>query len=428
MLAVVYRILSSAIPLGGVLNLLWRSRNQPEYRARIKERLGFAPTSIETGNVWIHTVSAGEVIAAESLINQLLDSPTRPRLLITTTTPTGSDEVKRRLKDRVDHCYMPFDASRCVTRFMQRTKPRALILMETELWPNLLRIARRRGIKVCLVNARLSERSAKRYQYAKALTTSMLQKLDLIVSQYEDTTNRFIHLGFPTECIHTTGTTKFDITISERIQTEIHRIQARWTRHSFSWIAASTHPGEDEVALDAHLIVRKQHPNLALILAPRHPHRADAITALARERGLSVAKLSACDASAEVLVVDQMGVLLAVYGLANVAFLGGSLQGTGGHNPIEAAVFGLPLLMGPDRQNFHEVCQRFESIGGLLTVRTSSDIANRLDTLLANQEMRTVLGEQVKQVVSENQGATQRQYALVVDWLAESKQPEERRD
>ena len=419
MLSAIYRVLSSALPFVGVLNLLWRSRNQPEYRTRIRERFGFTPTSVGTGAVWIHAVSAGELIAAETLINRLLDAPEPPRLLITTTTPTGSAEVQRRFKNRVDHCYMPFDASRCITRFVNRTKPTALILMETEIWPNLLRIANKQGIKVCLANARLSERSARRYRYVRAMTRSMLRRLDLIVSQYQATTDRFIDLGFPPSHIHTTGTMKFDIEISDQTRSEISRIGNLWPRHEVSWIAASTHPGEEEVALDAHLIARGQVPDLSLILAPRHPHRSEAIANLARARGLSVAKLSECDPSAEVLVVDQMGVLMAVYGLAKAAFIGGSLQRTGGHNPIEAAVFGLPLLMGPDRHNFEEVCQRFEAIESLITVHNSKDLANQVCRLINGDEKHINIGERVKRVVAENQGATQRQFEIVSNWLKE---------
>ena len=259
--------------------------------------------------------------------------------------------------------------------------------METELWPNLLNVASREGIKICLLNARLSARSARRYRRISSLTKRMLACVDLLISQYQDTVDRFTDLGFPSERTHVTGNVKFDLDISTQIHNEISLLGENVLNERRCWIAASTHPGEDEVALDAHIKARETLPNLLLVLAPRHPHRADQIQQLAAARSLASIKLSDSLQHADVLIVDRMGELLKFYGLAEVAFVGGSLQGTGGHNPIEPAALGTPMLMGPDRMNFEEVCARFSAAGCLTEVRSHAELALKLVELLSKQSV-----------------------------------------
>ena len=417
MVYALYRAISSLLPFVATLNLWRRSWREPDYRVRIRERFGFVPSHVQQGSIWIHAVSAGEVIAAEMLVNQLLENSNRPRILMTTTTPSGSAEVSRRFGNRVDHCYMPYDAKRCVQRFLKHAHPRALILVETELWPNLLSIARREGIDVCLLNARLSARSAQRYSFIHSLTKRMLSSVTMIISQYEDTAERFRNLGVPSERIHVTGNIKFDLTVSEETQHTISMRREKWRAERPCWLAASTHPGEDEVVLDAHLNARTNYPDLLLVIAPRHPHRAEDVQSLAAARSLTSVKLSDPFQSVDVLVVDQMGVLLEMYGMADVAFIGGSLQGTGGHNPIEPAILGVPMLMGPDRMNFEEVCMRFSDSGCLTTVRTPDELATKLVGLLNDAERRQQQGDAARQVVKENRGAAQRQFRIVHDLL-----------
>lgn len=371
---------------------------------------------MRSGSIWIHAVSAGEVIAAEPLINLLLDvGPSR--LLITTTTPAGSAEVLRRFGSRVDHCYVPFDAHACVRRFLRRAQPRALVLMETELWPNLLRLARQQGVKICLANARLSSRSAKRYGLVSRLAKRMFADIDMIVSQYEDSASRFIALGYPQDRIHVTGNIKFDLQLTDATRAAIARRRAEFVAGRAIWIASSTHVGEEELALDAHIEARQAFPDLLLILAPRHPRRSEAIVELARVRSLRVARLDGYSSEDDVVVVDRMGALLEMYGVADVAFIGGSMQGTGGHNPVEPAVLELPMLMGPDRMNFEAVCQRFSDAGCLTTVRNSSEIAQQLLKLLQAPDERRRQGQAARNVVDQNRGATERQMALLTDWL-----------
>ena len=420
MLYAFYRMISSLLPFVATLNLFRRSWREPDYRLRIKERFGFVPSTIQRGAIWVHAVSAGEVIAAEMLVNQLLESSNTPRVLMTTTTPSGSAEISRRFGTRVDHCYMPYDAHRCVLRFLKHTQPSALILMETELWPNLLYVTHRQGINVCVVNARLSERSAKRYAFVRSLTTRMLNGITMIISQYEDTAERLRDLGYPSARMHVSGNIKFDLTVSEATRQNAAMHRKNWRESRPCWLAASTHPGEDEVVLDAHLNVRKHFPDLLLVLAPRHPHRAQDVQTLADARSLISVKISEPVQSVDVLVVDQMGFLLEMCGVADVAFIGGSLEGTGGHNPVEPAVFGVPMLMGPDRMNFEEVCTRFANSGCLTTVQNSEELATELLALLNKPADRQRQGDAARQVVDENRGSARRQFEIVNDWLRDA--------
>ncbi len=418
MLYFLYRALSSLLPFIATLNLLRRSRREPAYRRRIKERFGYTATNAIRGPLWIHAVSVGEVIASESLIRQLLHQIPELPILITTTTPAGSAEVERRFGDHVNHCYMPFDAVRCLRRFIRSVQPRALVLMETELWPNLIHVTRQNNIEVILVNARLSVRSARRYALAQSLTKRMLDHISLIISQYEDTAERFIALGFPRERMRTTGNVKFDLEIDEATRKRAVQHREQWRESSVRWIAASTHPGEEKIALDAHVQVLEKHPDSMLIVVPRHPHRAPNIQALAQARALSVATLSTRTDATQVMIIDQMGILLEMYGAVDVAFIGGSLQGTGGHNPVEAAIFGIPMLMGPDRMNFEEVCKRFSDARCMKTVQNSTELAAEVLTLFDDAPRRQRQGEAARRVIEMNQGATRRQFEILHDWLA----------
>ncbi|MYD43337.1 MAG: 3-deoxy-D-manno-octulosonic acid transferase [Gammaproteobacteria bacterium] len=415
-----YRSLAWAIPFIGVLNLLRRSWREPAYRLRITERFGQVDPNMVSDPVWIHAVSAGEVIAAESLIKQFLKTKPTHRLLITTTTPTGFDEVQRRFGAQVAHCYAPFDAPWCVRRFLRNIRPQALVLIETELWPTMLRLSQQFGVSIALLNARLSDRSARRYAMIRSLTTPMLKHIDLIAAQYDDTASRFIELGFPKTHIHVTGNVKFDLEIPDATREAIEARRRTLRNGRPCWIAASTHPGEEQIVLDAHIAARRAIPDLLLILAPRHPHRAAEITHLIETRKLQSKSLADANGNADVVLVDQMGVLLEMYGIADVAFIGGSLQGLGGHNPVEPAAFKLPMLMGPDRMNFEEICHRFNDAGCLTTVHNSEDIADALIGFMRSPSERTKQGQAAHQVVTQNRGATQRQLAILFDWLARS--------
>ena len=387
------------------LRLFARARSEPAYSERRGERWGRVPESVGRDVVWFHTVSAGEAIGAAPMIRALKARMPEQRFLVTTTTPAGSEQVIERLGDIVDHCYAPYDYPWAVTRFLRRVEPRALVLMETELWPNIIRGAKRRGASTSLVNARLSERSARRYAHVSRLTRAMLRDVDHLFCQYPETARRFEALGADKARLEVTGSIKFDLDIPPDLDSEVARLRREWGP---AWIAGSTHPGEEEVVLSAHAELLRQFPNLLLVLVPRHPRRVDDVAALCDQAGLSSVRLSggrSGEKRSQVLIVDVMGQLLYWYGVAQVAFLGGSLVPVGGHNPIEAAVHGTPMLMARYRFNFAEITEQFEEAGCLRLVDADS-LAGAGADLLADPELRAAQGRAAREVVDANRGAS----------------------
>lgn len=386
------------------LRLGWLGRAE-----RRGERFGAAP-AVATGAIWVHSVSAGETIASAPLVRQLAARVRRP-LLLTTTTLTGSQQVSTLHGDSVDHCYAPYDYPWAVRRFLERVQPAALLLMETELWPNLLRQCQRRGVPVYLVNARLSERSARGYRRVGALTRSMLDDLAHVYCQYDDHQRRFLALGMAPRRITVTGSVKFDVDLPADLGAQARQLRRSWAAARAVWIAGSTHRGEDEVLLAAHRLLKQRWPELLLVLVPRHPERFDEVALLAAE-SFSVARLSAgADAAAQgtdVLIGDAMGRLLYLYGMADVAFVGGSLVANGGHNPIEPAIHGVPMLMGPERFNFDEVCGRFAAADCLHEVVDAASIQRLVAALLGDPDRCAREGAAAVGVVEANVGATTR--------------------
>ena len=405
---IVYNLLLLlALPLVW-LRLFVRARSEPAYAERRAERWGRLPDNVGRDVVWFHTVSAGEAIGAAPMIRALKTRMPEKRFLVTAATPTGSEQVVDRLGDIVDHCYAPYDHPRAVARFLRRVEPRALALMETELWPNILHQTKRRGVPICLVNARLSERSARRYARVSGLTRSMLQDIDHLFCQYPETARRFETLGAAKARLEVTGSIKFDLDIPADLDSEVARLRHAWTPDRQAWIAGSTHPGEEEVVLCSHAELLHRFPELLLVLVPRHPRRVEDVAKLCGREGLSSVRLSEGSSGkekAQVLIVDVMGQLLYWYGVAQAAFLGGSLVPVGGHNPIEAAVHGTPMLMARHRFNFAEITQQFEQAGCLTAVAADS-LAGAVAILLADSELRRAQGEAARGVIDANRGAS----------------------
>ena len=399
-------LLLLALPLVWV-RLFVRARSEPAYAERRSERWGHVPESVGTDVVWFHTVSAGEVIGAAPMIRALKTRMPEKRFLVTTTTPTGSEQVLARLGDIADHCYAPYDFPWTVDRFLRRVEPTALVLMETELWPNILRGVKRRDAVTCLVNARLSERSAHGYARVSGLTRAMLKDIDHLFCQYPETAHRFQVLGADKARLEVTGSIKFDLDIPPDLDSEVARLSREWAPKRPAWIAGSTHPGEEEVVLSAHAELLSRFPNLLLILVPRHPRRVDDVVVLCDRTGMSSTRLSDGPSAepTKVLVVDVMGQLLYWYGVAQVAFLGGSLVPVGGHNPIEAAVHGTPMLMARHRFNFAEITQQFEHAGCLELVDADS-LAGAIASLLEHPKLRASQGRAAREVINANRGAS----------------------
>ena len=394
------------------VRLRWRARREPAYGERIAERFGHVPSTIPRLPIWFHTVSAGETIAAAPLIETLSREFPQADFLVTTMTPTGSAQVAAKLSQSVAHCYAPYDFSRSVRRFFERVEPRLLVLMETELWPNMVATAHARKTPALLVNARLSVRSARGYARLGAMTKQMLSELRFIACQYPDHAQRFLDLGADPARVGALGSVKFDGRRPDDHVERVAHLNAQWTLGQRPvWIAGSTHPGEDEIVLAAHRRVSEDFPDAVLLLVPRHPARADAVAELIAAAGFNCLRQSqsdASDAAPDVILGDTMGQLLYLYGLSDVAFLGGSLVSVGGHNPIEAAICAQPLIMGPETFNFPDVVAAFSDAGCLTLVSDAESLASSVLGYFADPARTREHGLAAQEVVASNTGATQR--------------------
>ncbi len=399
-----------------LLRLCWRALRAPAYARRWGERLGrVAPLSGTV--IWVHAVSVGETLAALPLIRRLQAAQPQARLLVTTTTPTGSARVRAALGDGVVHCYAPYDFPHAVRRFLDRVRPGLLIVMETELWPNVLHGCARRGIPVVLANARLSARSAAGYGRVAALTRPMLAALTRVAAQTREDGERLLALGLAPDRLHVTGNIKFDLELDAALHERAHRLRADWRGGARPiWLAASTHEGEDEPVLAAHRRLLAVRPDALLVLVPRHPERFARVHALCARQGLRVLRRSAGQApvaDTQVLLGDTMGELLAFCGAADLVFVGGSLVPVGGHNLIEPAAWGKPVLSGPEVFNFVEAARLLEAAGGLRICADGAALADAVVELLGQPERRAAMGAAARAVAEANRGALARLEALI---------------
>ncbi|TKB47596.1 3-deoxy-D-manno-octulosonic acid transferase [Ferrimonas sediminicola] len=397
----------------------WRALRSPDYRGRLGER--FALTLPRTrAPLIIHCASMGETLAALGLIRTLKRQRPDMPILVTTTTPTGSAQVRQHLGDLVDHCYLPLDLGPVVARFLGRLTPIGLVLMETELWPNLVHHCHKRQIPVVLANARLSERSARGYGRFPALVGPMLGQLTAIAAQNSNDGARLVTLGAAPAGMTDCGSLKFDIAVddAEREHASAQRLQLMGERPC--WLAASTHPGEFELALAAHKTLLEHFPDLLLMLVPRHPEQFDRAAELTRTAGLTLARRSAggpLSPQTQVLIGDTMGELKTLCGMSDIALVGGSLIERGGHNPLEPAAFGKPVLMGPHYFNFKEIGDQLKQEGVMLVVEDEHSLVQALDQLLGDDSGRQRIGQAALQFMARNRGATERQAQVVLQAL-----------
>lgn len=401
--------------------LWWRGRRAPAYRRRWRERFGWFPAPVAQPAIWVHAVSVGETIAAAPLIHGLRARFPDHRLVVTTTTPTGSERVRALFGASVFHVYGPYDTPCCVGRFLDRVRPALTVVMETELWPNLIHSCYRRGIPVAVANARLSARSARGYGRLGELTRGMLAEVRLVLAQHAADGERFVALGLPPERLTVTGSIKFDITLDAALQAQAATLRASAGPRTLCWIAASTHAGEDEAMLAAHQRLCQAFPDALLVLVPRHPERFDEVARLIEASEFRWQRRSATPAaiatSTQVLLGDTMGELLLLLGCADVAFVGGSLVERGGHNTLEPAAWGLPVLTGPSDFNFSEISRLLSEAGGQMQVATAAALADELCLLAAQPALRAQRGGAARAVVEANRGALARQLAALASLL-----------
>jgi 3-deoxy-D-manno-octulosonic-acid transferase len=394
------------------LRLAWRAWRAPAYARRIGERFAFGLPPIKPGGIWVHAVSVGESIAAAPMVRALLERHPDLPITITCMTPTGSERIRALFGDRVQHCYLPYDLPWAAARFLGRVRPKLAVIMETELWPNHIHQCARRGIPVVLANARLSERSARGYARFGKLTAPMLAELSWIAVQTEAEAQRFRALGARPECVGVTGSIKYDLRIDPALLQRAAELRGQWGAEARPvWIAASTHAGEDEVVLAAHKALLAQRPDALLILVPRHPERFGSVFELCRREGLATVRRSTgapVAATDAVLVGDTMGELLFLYALADIAFVGGSLVPNGGHNLLEPAALGKPVLSGPHLFNFLEIAAQLREAGALVEVADADELAVEVGGLWADQGRTRAMRDAGLSVLKANQGALER--------------------
>ncbi|MDH0571416.1 lipid IV(A) 3-deoxy-D-manno-octulosonic acid transferase [Pseudomonas fulva] len=401
-----------ALPLLA-LRLYLRARKAPAYGRRIGERFAIKLPTMRKGGIWVHAVSVGESIAAAPMVRALLKAYPELPITLTCMTPTGSERIGALFADepRVQHCYLPYDLSWAAGRFLDHVQPRLGVIMETELWPNHIHQCARRGIPVALANARLSERSARGYGRFARLTRPMLAEMSLIAAQTEVEAQRFLALGARAACVQVTGSIKFDLKIDEQLVPRAQALRQQWAATSRPvWIAASTHDGEDALILQAHQQLLQVHGDALLILVPRHPERFDAVHTICSQQFATVRRSTGLPvlAQTQVLLGDTMGELLFLYALADMAFVGGSLVPTGGHNPLEPAALALPVLMGPHVFNFLEISAMLREAGALQQVDDAQGLAGAVQRLVELPQDARRMGEAGRAVMRANQGALQR--------------------
>lgn len=402
------------------LRLWLRGRKAPAYRKRWAERYGYCGGKVKPGGILLHSVSVGETLAAVPLVRALRHRYPAMPITVTTMTPTGSERAASAFGKDVHHVYLPYDLPGSMKRFLDNVNPRLVIIMETELWPNMIAALHARNIPLVIANARLSERSARGYKKLGKFMQRLLQQITLIAAQNAEDGERFIGLGLKRSQLTITGSLKFDISVTPELAARAVTLRRQWASRRPVWIATSTHDGEESIILDAHRRLLERFPNLLLILVPRHPERFSTARDMAQKQGFSFTLRSSGEipsGSTQVVIGDTMGELMLLYGIADLAFVGGSLVERGGHNPLEAAAHAIPVLMGPHTFNFKDICARLSQADGLITVTDASSLNKEIVTLLTDEDYRLYYGRHAVEVLHQNQGALQRLLQLLEPYL-----------
>jgi 3-deoxy-D-manno-octulosonic-acid transferase len=391
--------------------LYWRGRKQPGYSERWSERLALYDADPEPGVIWFHAVSVGEAEAAFPLIRAIKHRFPERTILVTATTPTGSARIKGVLGDTARHVYLPYDLPGCVNRFIRHYRPTLAVVLETEIWPNLYHACGKCGIPLAIVNARLSERSARGYLKLRSLTRESLSHVRLVAAQTAEDAKRYIAIGADPKSVVVTGNIKFDLELPATAEERAQAMRRALFGHRPVFIAGSTHPGEESMVLAAFASLRRQLPEVLLILAPRHPHRVAEIVAECRKFGFSTRLRSdrnAGDEPVDVFLLDTLGELRSFYAASDAAFVGGSLVPVGGHNVLEPAAVGLPVIFGPHLFNFAEIGSKLKESGGGIEVKNVEELAHWAGRLLSDKSLRSEIGGNGKRFVCENQGVVRK--------------------
>jgi 3-deoxy-D-manno-octulosonic-acid transferase len=411
-----------AVPIVSSM-LLWRGLRDRSYWRNFSERFGFGAFEA-SGGVWLHAVSVGEVQACAPLVSAIRRLHPGLALTVTTFTPTGAARARALFGDAAQVRYVPFDLPGAVRRFFRRLQPRLAVIFETELWPNLYRECGRQRVPLVLASARLSARSVSRYRRLGALFRDTLAQTALIAAQGEGDAERFRALGADATSTHVTGNLKFDFELPADIAARGARLRQQYAVDRPMWVAGSTHAGEEQAVLAAQLRLRAAGTAALLVLAPRHPPRFTEAAQALGAAGVSFVRRSQgeaqdADATAEVLLLDTLGELLDFYAAADLAFVGGSLVPVGGHNLLEPAALGVPILTGPYTANAAEIARLLVARGAAEVVHNPEELAARVSALLADAQTRARMGEQGRASIDANRGALGKLLALIEPLLQE---------
>jgi 3-deoxy-D-manno-octulosonic-acid transferase len=425
----VYSVLIVAFVLAVSPYLAYQAVRYRKYVRNLPQRLGYLPVSFNLDgdeSIWIHAVSVGEVLTARALLPELRERYPRLRLFLSTTTITGQQIARNNLQYVDEVFYFPFDLGFIVNRTLRLVRPRLFIMMETEIWPNLLRACRRAGVKTMLVNGRISSRSYPRYQLARPFFRRVLADVDRFCMQSDESARRIIDIGADRARVIVTGSLKFDsleipgVSTADRGRNRVLRYFRTATDRPVV-IAASTLKGEEEPVLEAFQRIRATMSNALLIIAPRKPERFDDVERLVRRAGWSVTRRSELRVDAEprcdIVVLDTIGELAQLYQIATVVFVGGSLVDAGGHNILEPAVFGKAIVFGPCMQNFAEIARTFLDNGAAVQVRAGEELDSVLVDLLGDPVRRASLGAAARALVEANRGARGKSLAAIAQLL-----------
>ena len=398
--------------------LLWRGLRDRSYWRNFGERFGFG-ARLPPDGVWLHAVSVGEVQACAALVSAISRRHPALPITVTTFTPTGSARARALFGNLAQVRYVPYDLPGAVRRFFRRVQPRLAVIFETELWPNLYRECGRRRVPLVLASARISARSVSRYQRLGTLFRETLARTALVAAQGAGDAERFRSLGADPANTHVTGNIKFDFELPEGLAARGAGLRAQYAPDRPLWVAGSTHGGlEEQAVLEAQQRVREVHPGALLVLAPRHPPRFDEVAGALRAAGIHFVRRSAsagdgADAACAVLLLDSLGELLDFYAAADVSFVGGSLVPRGGHNLLEPAALGVPILVGPDNSNGEEIARLLIARGAAEVVHDAAELGTRVTALLGDSDAREGMGTAGRASVDSNRGALEKLLSLI---------------
>lgn len=409
-----YSILLTLLIPAILFRLWWKGFKNSDYRQRWMERFGFKLPSLKSDCIWVHAVSLGESVAAIPMIHEIQKKFPQFSVLVTTTTPTGSAAINNAFGKKVQQAYFPYDIPFVWKRFVRHFNPKILIILETELWPNCLFFCKTRKIPVIIVNGCLSLKSMRGYQLIPQITQEMLESIHLVAAQSVEDGTRYLTLGLPENRLVITGNMKFDVPLKETQAAEGRALKALWKRPIF--LAASTHRGEEEQILVAFEKILTVFKDVLLIIAPRHPERFKEILALTRTHGYSVVTRSSgisISLETQIFLVDTLGELSIFYAASDTAYVGGSLVSIGGHNVLEAAILGVPIIVGPYTENIVEVTKILSSVGSLVQIEDSTSLAEAVIYWFQLPKERLRLGARGKEVVEKNRGALSKVLDLI---------------